>query len=428
MESHYLEELLGTPGKQFANVATLAERVAESHEPFPTDDLPHAAWFHQFDDKVKFAKDKLAKTICEAVEQFSQDIQTFKEKNSEWSAIRVELEQADAQFNKACANKGLTSDDVGRLQELNQSREKKQQEISKLDAEIHQCRDVAGTPEKDIRDLHRLWKKQTVKRMKAAKRANTLARLNDRDQPFIEVTVQCQRDKKNFQEHWQTFKKDTFVKGNTRLGKNWEDCGNSLFNLFVNKQDSESPWQVLQDTLSMKPETIDLDCGKISHKELFKHIKDHSEKWGKLRCSRVQDNVDMKLYRTDGSPAGSIAEGSLSDGQRNTAALALLLAQEGGPLIIDQPEDELDSNFVFNELIPLLRKVKSKRQLIMATHNANLPVNGDAELVYALEARGSKGEMLTHGGLDQNSVTKAVLDIMEGTEEAFRRRREKYNF
>jgi ABC-type cobalamin/Fe3+-siderophores transport system ATPase subunit len=73
-------------------------------------------------------------------------------------------------------------------------------------------------------------------------------------------------------------------------------------------------------------------------------------------------------------------EGSLSDGQRNTAALALLLAQEGGPLVIDQPEDELDSNFVFRELIPMLRKVKSKRQLIMATHNANLPVNGDAEL------------------------------------------------
>lgn len=136
----------------------------------------------------------------------------------------------------------------------------------------------------------------------------------------------------------------------------------------------------------------------------------------------------MKLFRADGSTAGSIAEGSLSDGQRNTAALALLLAQEGGPLVIDQPEDELDSNFVFRELIPMLRKVKSKRQLIMATHNANLPVNGDAEMVYAFEARDGKGEVLACGGLDRASVTKAVLDIMEGTEEAFRRRREKYHF
>lgn len=76
----------------------------------------------------------------------------------------------------------------------------------------------------------------------------------------------------------------------------------------------------------------------------------------------------------------------------------------------------------------MLRKVKTKRQLIMATHNANLPVNGDSELVYAFEARDGRGEVLAQGGLDQGAVTKAVLDIMEGTEEAFRRRREKYHF
>ena len=61
----------------------------------------------------------------------------------------------------------------------------------------------------------------------------------------------------------------------------------------------------------------------------------------------------------------------------------------------------------------MLRKVKSKRQLIMATHNANLPVNGDAELVYAFEARDGRGAERAQGGLDQRAVTKAVLDIME---------------
>lgn len=162
--------------------------------------------------------------------------------------------------------------------------------------------------------------------------------------------------------------------------------------------------------------------------DLLQHIEENQESWENLRCTRIQDAMDMKLFRADGTLAGSIAEGSLSDGQRNTAALALLLAQEGGPLVIDQPEDELDSNFVFRELIPMLRKVKMKRQLIMSTHNANLPVNGDAELVYAFEARSSRGEVLAQGGLDQGNVTKAVLDIMEGTEEAFRRRREKYHF
>ncbi|HBD7093879.1 TPA: ATP-binding protein, partial [Legionella pneumophila] len=134
------------------------------------------------------------------------------------------------------------------------------------------------------------------------------------------------------------------------------------------------------------------------------------------------------LFRKDGSEAGSISQGSLSDGQRNTATLALLLAQDGGPLIIDQPEDELDSSYIFNELIPMLRKVKSKRQLIISTHNANLPVNGDSEYVYGFEAKEGKGECIASGGLDTTKVTNAILDIMEGSEEAFRKRREKYNF
>ena len=74
------------------------------------------------------------------------------------------------------------------------------------------------------------------------------------------------------------------------------------------------------------------------------------------------------------------------------------------------------------------RKVKQERQLIFATHNANLPVNGDAELVYALEAKNGQGVKQTEGGLDNPKVAEAVLDIMEGSEEAFRRRGEKYHF
>nr|WP_091344778.1 hypothetical protein [Alkalimonas amylolytica] len=69
----------------------------------------------------------------------------------------------------------------------------------------------------------------------------------------------------------------------------------------------------------------------------------------------------------------------------------MFLAQQGGPLVIDQPGDELDLNFVFNEVIPMHRKVKSSRQIILAAHNANFPVNSDAEFVYASEAKDGKG-------------------------------------
>jgi ABC-type cobalamin/Fe3+-siderophores transport system ATPase subunit len=118
----------------------------------------------------------------------------------------------------------------------------------------------------------------------------------------------------------------------------------------------------------------------------------------------------------------------LSDGQKNTAILALLFADGTNPIVIDQPEDELDSDFIYNELVPLLRKVKHKRQIILTTHNANIPVNGDSELVYALSAVMGRGTVRAEGGLEKPVLRNTVLQVMEGSAEAFRRRREKYSF
>ena len=423
-EARYLEGLEGTPGKRFSDVASMAETIAALHEPFQVADSAHAAWFKQFDNKVKAAKDTLARTIRDAVEHFKAAVNDLKTSDPVWNEIWEELNQADSKFSEACSAKGLTTDDVGHLQEISQSRDKKQREIDETDAEIKRLKEAAGDSVLLMHQLHQIWREQFERRVEATRRANEVAMLSEGRQRFIEVSATYQQDRKNFSELWQSFAPSD---GRTRLGKNWESCGETLYSLFAGQDDAESPWQVLEDSLFGEQGSSGPDFG-MNRQELFHHIQDNLDRWEKLRCSRVQDIVDMKLFRADGSEAGSIAKGSLSDGQRNTAALALLLAQEGGPLVIDQPEDELDSNFVFRELIPMLRKVKVKRQLIMATHNANLPVNGDAELVYAFEARDGKGEALASGGLDQASVTKAVLDIMEGTEEAFRRRREKYHF
>lgn len=78
--------------------------------------------------------------------------------------------------------------------------------------------------------------------------------------------------------------------------------------------------------------------------------------------------------------------------------------------------------------MPLLRNVKLKRQIIVSTHNANIPVNGDSELVYSLYANMGKGKVRAEGGLETPLVRDTVLHIMEGSEEAFKRRREKYSF
>lgn len=424
-EGRYLESLYGEQGSQFTDVAEFADVVANSHALFQVEDAPHGPWLEQLDEKVKQAKENLAKHIRQSVEQYQKDIESFKADDPSWITIQQDLDQADAKFSQACAANGLTPDDVGHLKEVDQARAKKQREITELQAEIKKLKDGAGDSEALVEQLHRLWQDQFQKRNEAASRANARAVLTEDKRKFIEVTVQYQFDQASFTDLWNHFAPED---GRGRLARSWKEIGQALMGRFRQESQSASPWELLRNLYHENNGEGAQELFQVHADNLKQHIIDNIESWDQLRLSRVKDSVDLELFRSDGTVAGSISKGSLSDGQRNTAALALLLAQDGGTLVIDQPEDELDSNFIFNELRPMLREVKPRRQLIIATHNANLPVNGDAELIYAFEARNGKGEVRAQGGLDQPEVTSAVLDIMEGTEEAFRRRREKYHF
>ena len=83
---------------------------------------------------------------------------------------------------------------------------------------------------------------------------------------------------------------------------------------------------------------------------------------------------------------------NLSTGQKATAILLLLLLESDAPLIIDQPEDDLDNFFIAEGIVPKMREEKRKRQFVFSTHNANIPVLGDAELIAGLRAVGEAEE------------------------------------
>jgi len=123
---------------------------------------------------------------------------------------------------------------------------------------------------------------------------------------------------------------------------------------------------------------------------------------------------------------------ALSIGQKATAILLVLFLESETPLVIDQPEDDLDNRFITGTIIPTLRDEKRKRQFIFATHNANLPVLGDAELIVALEPGSDetpaqiKDDHL--GAIDTASVKWLVEQILEGGQQAFEMRRVKYGF
>lgn len=130
---------------------------------------------------------------------------------------------------------------------------------------------------------------------------------------------------------------------------------------------------------------------------------------------------------------------ALSIGQKATAILLILFLESETPLVIDQPEDDLDNRFITDVVIPILRQEKRRRQFLFATHNANLPVLGDAELIVTLEASGESetpagaaGGAKIHdehiGSIDLASVKYQVEQILEGGKQAFEMRRAKYGF
>lgn len=120
----------------------------------------------------------------------------------------------------------------------------------------------------------------------------------------------------------------------------------------------------------------------------------------------------------------------LSKGQRATALLLLLLSASDAPLIIDQPEDDLDNNFIYKGVVRHLRELKGKRQIIASTHNANVPVLGDAELIVALESDGKRGRPTEAGvgSLDDRTIRSLTENILEGGPAAFNARQHLYGF
>jgi DNA repair ATPase RecN len=125
---------------------------------------------------------------------------------------------------------------------------------------------------------------------------------------------------------------------------------------------------------------------------------------------------------------------ALSTGQKATAVLLLLLLESEAPLVVDQPEDDLDNRFITEGVVPTMKEEKRKRQFVFSTHNANIPVLGDAELIIGLstgiqnEAVQGRIDKRHMGSIDMQPVREMVEEILEGGKTAFEMRRQKYGF
>jgi len=397
------------------------EGLREPRSALPTDYWPNQEWLTARLAMVNHARAALADEVEAA-------LQGFRAKYTEalGEAALRDITQEAARISKAfadaCEQKGLRPEDISKLTELMDARKRKDGLREKLEERLRLAQETANRLPTLLGQLHALWREQFRTRRRTADAMQaTMSQM-------ARIQTAYMGDTESFMTQWRRLApKD----GRAKLSKRWEELGIDIHRVWRERATEESPWE----TVELAPtdsRLIPFLYGELAEDLqplMTAHLKseDVSRLWDEIRITRVGDGIDVELFTAEGHLVGSM-NGALSEGQRNTLLLNLLLARGDGPIVIDQPEDELDSSFIYKNLVDDFRKVKTRRQIIVATHNANLPVNGDSELVIALKGENGRGRIQAQGGLDRRDVVSAVLDIMEGSEQAFRRRSDKYHF
>jgi hypothetical protein len=331
---------------------------------------------------------------------------------------------------KACVpNSNKEGADPDQYLEYEQRLREVEVEIAGVNARLAELNEVENERQAKVAQLRQLWAHETEARDAKARALQEAIPSTSTGVPYVQVEVEAFGDDQAFRAEMSPFLLDR-----RRISE--DDWDSLLKSVTEQTPPGENPAETFVRWMS--------ELRKGSRPDGFPWRLDDRrtqvltqwcdfEACSSIELIRVPDKLTVSLYRDDGTQAGDL-EGGLSVGQRSTAVLTLLLANDDAPALIDQPEDEVDNEFTYRQLLPLLRRVKEERQLVISTHDPNLPVNGDAELIYALEARDGRGRVKeidgtpSVGALDRLAVRDAVEEIMEGSEEAFRRRYEKYGF
>lgn len=161
------------------------------------------------------------------------------------------------------------------------------------------------------------------------------------------------------------------------------------------------------------------DSGTLADQRFATHVRKlPPETIDRLDLWFPEDSLEVQYCATDDERDFRPIEAG-SPGQKTAALLAFLLSYGEEPLILDQPEDDLDNHLIYDLIVTQLREVKRRRQVVVVTHNANIVVNGDAELVVALAARRGETQQECGGSLQEQPVRDTICEVMEGGREAF---------
>lgn len=198
---------------------------------------------------------------------------------------------------------------------------------------------------------------------------------------------------------------------------------------FIEDAETISPLSLAQ-SIQKGSADVQLDWG-VTQMVADALTKLQSSQLMELEALELEHRVDIFLNVAHGQAEPVFRQlNKLSTGQQCTAILHMLLLENVDPLLMDQPEDNLDNAFIADRIVTELREAKTCRQFLFATHNANIPVFGDAEWIGVFTAAENQGclGLEAQGSIDVPVIRDQVASILEGGRDAFIQRKEKYEF
>jgi DNA repair ATPase RecN len=352
--------------------------------------------FEDFKEKIEKIEEDIKNFVISASERMKSIVE-------EWKRIRLTIEKDIEEVRRKLGEEKLQPDKLEKLTRQKAKIEPIIRELEKYEGELQKL-------EKERENLKTMLKGTRYQLFEVRK--NAIEKINEQLRGRLKIEIKYEKAiKGDFKEGFEML-----LKGSNVHQRAIEVILNTpeitIDGLFLSEIIKKGPQELKEKFPDLTEKMAEKVC------EWFKNEKFLFE----LEILLPEDLIDIQLY-VDGKlePLDR-----LSAGQRATALLLLLFTQQNRILILDQPEEDLDNRFIYEDVVQILRELKSKRQLIIATHNANIPVIGDSELIIVLESHNEKCKIVEEGSIDKDYIKEFVKKIMEGGEEAFRRRAEKY--
>lgn len=424
-ERRWLEDLQGHIDAIASKLAGEAEEVGDDDfgPGTPPDSTPTAAWLHSVADRLATAHRSLATALqaqIASLQALASDLR--QEQAKEWES---HYEKARTEYEALRHDLAERRVDFAQHEKLLQRRAQLEREITTLEKSGQELAENA----RKLRET-RLQLVETHEARLAARRQQAQS-LEEMDAD-VRLEVRSFRDRDDFES-----RRDQWFGGAGLYERDWTVLCDHVF-----ARSGEVPDRIAALTEAIRAdlaatakvggalEPSESQVIALVGQSLTRNFLNALTRPERIRLNEIErflpeDLVEARVRAADGS-FKTIETGSV--GEKSTAILSLLLSAGDQPIIIDQPEDDLDNQYVYNIVVSLLRRRKFSRQVIIATHNANIPVNGDAELIVALGAESRSGVVLREGSIDRPEVKELVSKIMEGSAEAFRLRSERYGY